>query len=122
MLRRRALGRSAAELAGAVDVLRQFEHDTIEQYSRYDMILTPALAMTPRPVGWYTDADGDTDYLRQCRYSPYTSMVNVCGLPAVTVPTLRLPDGLSMSVQLIGRPGEEAQLLAAATQIEAYRP
>jgi amidase len=121
VLRRRALGRSAADLAAAVDVLRQFEHETIRQYSDYDMILTPAVAMTPRPIGWYTDADGDTDYLRQCRYSPYTSMVNVCGLPAVTVPTLRLPDGLSMSVQLIGRPGEEAQLLAATAQIEAVR-
>ncbi|MHA7240683.1 amidase [Arthrobacter sp. TMS1-12-1] len=121
VMRRRALGRSAADLAGAVDLLRQFEHDTIEQYSRFDMILTPALAMTPRPIGWYTDADGDTDYRRQCQYSPYTSMVNVCGLPAVTVPTLRLPEGLSMSVQLIGRPGEEAQLLAATAQVEAHR-
>ena len=121
VLRRRAMGRTAAQLAGAVDVLRQFEQDTIRQYSRYDMILTPAVAMTPRPLGWYTDSDGDTDYLRQCRYSPYTSMVNVCGLPAVTVPSLRLPDGLSMSVQLIGRPGEEAQLLAVTAQIEALR-
>ncbi|MHA7191353.1 amidase [Arthrobacter sp. MDT2-16] len=119
VLRRRAMGRTAAQLAGAVEVLRQFEQDTIEQYSRYDMVLTPAVAMTPRPIGWYTDADGDTDYLRQCLYSPYTSMVNVCGLPAVTVPTLLLPDGLSMSVQLIGRPGEEDQLLAATAQIEA---
>ncbi|WP_104116622.1 amidase [Arthrobacter sp. B1805] len=121
VLRRRALGRTAAQLAGAVDVLRQFEQSTIEQYSRYDMVLTPAVAMTPRPIGWYTDADGDTDYLRQCQYSPYTSMVNVCGLPAVAVPTLHLPDGLSMSVQLIGRPGEEAHLLAATAQIEALR-
>jgi Asp-tRNA(Asn)/Glu-tRNA(Gln) amidotransferase A subunit family amidase len=121
VLRRRAMGRTAAQLAGAVDVLRQFEQETIEQYSRYDMVLTPAVAMTPRPIGWYTDADGDTDYVRQCQYSPYTSMVNVCGLPAVTVPTLRLPDGLPMSVQLIGRPGEEAQLLAVTAQIEALR-
>ncbi|KNC18714.1 amidase [Arthrobacter sp. RIT-PI-e] len=121
VLRRRALGRSAAELAGAIDVLRQFERDTIEQYSPYDMILTPALGMAPRPIGWYTDADGDTDYLRQCQYSPFTSMVNVSGLPAITVPTLRLPDGISMGVQLIGRPGEEAQLLSVSAQLEALR-
>ncbi len=121
VLRRRALGRSAAELAGAIEVLRAFEQETIRQYSAYDMILTPALAMTPRPIGWYTDDDGDTDYVRQCQYSPYTSMVNVCGLPAVTVPTLTLPDGLSMSVQLIGRPGEEAYLLAVTAQLEALR-
>lgn len=121
VLRRRALGRSAVDLARAVDVLREFEHTTIRQYSRYDMVLTPALGMTPRPLGWYTDDDGDTDYLRQCQYSPYTSMVNVCGLPAITVPVLQLPDGLSMSVQLIGRPSEEAQLLALASQLEAVR-
>jgi Asp-tRNA(Asn)/Glu-tRNA(Gln) amidotransferase A subunit family amidase len=121
VLRRRALGRSAADLAAAIDTLRQFERDTIEQYSPYDMILTPALGMAPRPIGWYTDQDGDADYLRQCQYSPFTSMVNVSGLPAVTVPTLRLPDGISMSVQLIGRPGEEAQLLAVAAQIEGLR-
>lgn len=121
VLRRRAMGRSAADLAGAVDVLRQFEHDTIEQYSSYDMILTPAVAMIPRPLGWFTGTDGDTDYLRQCQYSPFTSMVNVCGLPAVTVPALRLPEALSMSVQLIGRPGEEAQLLAVTAQLEQVR-
>lgn len=126
-VRRRALQRSAGELASALDILRRFEEDTIRAYSAYDMILTPALGSTPRPVGWYWDNDagqldqdalGMEDYARQCRYSPYTSMVNVCGLPAVTVPTLRTPDGLSMGIQLIGRPGAEAQLLAVAAQLE----
>jgi amidase len=111
-LRQRARARPATELTEAIAVLRQFEYDTIRQYADYDMILTPALGMTPRPIGWYTDADADTDYERQCRYSPYTSMVNVCGLPALVVPTLRTADGLSMAIQLIGRPSAEADLLA----------
>ncbi|WAP51922.1 amidase [Arthrobacter sp. ATA002] len=126
-VRGRALQRSGAELAAALDILRRFEEDTIRAYSAYDMILTPALGMTPRPIGWYwnsgseaagPDAQGLEDYERQCRYSPYTSMVNVCGLPAITVPTLRTPDGFSMGIQLIGRPGAEAQLLAVAAQLE----
>ncbi|MCC9197435.1 amidase [Arthrobacter sp. zg-Y820] len=129
-VRRRALQRSAGELASALDVLRRFEEDTIRAYSAYDMILTPALGQTPRPVGWYwenppeagfpdEEALGLEDYARQCRYSPFTSMVNVCGLPAISVPTLRTPDGLSMGIQLIGRPGAEAQLLAVAAQLES---
>lgn len=117
-LRRRAQGKSATELATAVDILRQFEQDTIEQYSAYDLIATPALGMTPRPIGWYTDSDADTDYLRQCQYSPYTSMVNVCGLPAISVPVLTTADGLSMSIQLIGRPSAEADLLTVSAQLE----
>lgn len=120
VLRRRAQRRSAPELAVAIDILRQFEYETILQYAAYDMILTPALGMSPRRVGWYTDSDADTDYERQCRYSPYTSMVNVCGLPAITFPTLSTPEGLSMGVQLIGRPSEEAQLLAVCAQLETH--
>ncbi|MBG6215668.1 amidase [Arthrobacter sp. CAN_A6] len=120
VMRRRAQRRGAPELAAAIDILRQFEYDTILQYSAYDMILTPALGMTPRPIGWYTDSNADTDYERQCRYTPYTSMVNVCGLPAITFPTLATPEGLSMGVQLIGRPSDEAHLLAVCAQLEAH--
>lgn len=119
-LRRRAQGKSATDLASAVDILRQFEQDTIEQYSAFDIIATPALGMTPRPIGWYTDADADTDYLRQCQYSPYTSMVNVCGLPAITVPVFTTAGGLSMSIQLIGGPSAEADLLTVSAQLEDH--
>lgn len=119
-LRRRAQGKSATDLASAVDILRQFEQDTIAQYSAFDIIATPALGMVPRPIGWYTDADADTDYLRQCQYSPYTSMVNVCGLPAISVPIFTTAEGLSMSIQLIGRPSAEADLLTVSAQLEEH--
>ena len=116
-MRRRALQRSAADLAGAVEVLRGFEEETITQFAAWDMILTPAVAMTPRPIGWYWTGDAAEDYALQCRYSPFTSMVNVCGLPAVAIPTHVTGDGLSMGVQLIGRPGAEADLLSVAAQL-----
>ena len=116
-MRRRALQRSAADLAGAVEVLRGFEEQTISQFSAWDMVLTPTVAMTPRPIGWYWTGDAADDYALQCRYSPFTSMVNVCGLPAVTIPAYVTADGLSMGVQLIGRPGAEADLLAVAAQL-----
>lgn len=117
VMRRRALKRSAAELVSAIDVLRAFEADTIRQFSAYDMILTPALGQTPRPVGWYDGAGADENYARQCRYSPFTSMVNVCGLPAIVLPVSTTESGLPMAVQLIGRPGAEADLLAVAAQL-----
>ncbi|MBF4994649.1 amidase [Arthrobacter gandavensis] len=116
-MRRRSLQRSAADLAGAVEVLRAFEEETISRFSAWDMILTPTVAMTPRPIGWYWTGDAAEDYALQCRYSPFTSMVNVCGLPAVTIPAHVTAEGLSMGVQLIGRPGAEADLLAVAAQL-----
>jgi amidase len=119
VMRERALACPAKDLVAAIDTLRQFEEETIRQYASYDMVLTPALAQTPRPLGWYTGAGADEDYERQCLYTPFTSMVNVCGLPALTVPTDATAEGLPMGIQLIGRPGGEAQLLSVAAQLEA---
>ncbi|MFF0945721.1 amidase [Kocuria sp. CPCC 205300] len=130
--RARALRRSAVELAQAVSTLRRIERDVVRHYGAWDMVLTPALAMTPRPLGWYWSghdledpAGADQDYMRQCQYTPWTSLVNVAGLPAVTVPTLWTraagdDDGpvVPMGVQLIGRPSAEAQLLAVVAQLE----
>ena len=129
--RERALARSAVELADAFGVLRRIEADLIRQFSRFDMVLTPALAMPPRPVGWFHEgydladpAGADQDYMRQCQYTPWTSVVNVVGLPAITVPTTwsvpatgDYPGPVPMGVQLIGAPSTEAWLLALAAQL-----
>ena len=45
-------------------------------------------------------------------------MVNVLALPAVSVPVDRDETGLSWSVQLIGRPGDEGRLLQLAAHLE----
>ncbi|MCY1222438.1 putative amidase AmiB2 [compost metagenome] len=133
--RRRAQQRSASKLNEALGFLRQFERDTVAQYTQWDLMLMPALAQTPRPVGWFTGAshgdgywpvsewagDADGDYRKQCEYAPWSSMVNVCGLPAISIPvhwTGGLPGaGLPMGIQLVGLAGSEKVLLQVAAQI-----
>jgi amidase len=46
----------------------------------------------------------------------------VTGQPAAVVPWDLDPEGVPLSVQLVGRPSDEATLLSLATQIEAARP
>ncbi|MBT2534050.1 amidase [Arthrobacter sp. ISL-48] len=133
--RRRAQQRSAAKLNESVAFLRQFQRDTVTQYRQWDLMLMPALAQTPRPVGWFTGAahgdghwpaqewagDADGDYRKQCEFAPWSSMVNVCGLPAITVPvhwTGGQPGmGLPMGIQLVGPMGSELLLLQVAAQL-----
>jgi amidase len=52
------------------------------------------------------------------QYTPFTSFVNVAGLPAIVLPVSMTADGLPMGVQLIGRPGGEHVLLALGAQLE----
>ncbi len=113
-------GRSigARELGEALAALTGYERSLIRQLSSFDAVLTPALAMTPRPIGWYDREDPEHNFAQQVQYTPFTSMVNVSGLPAITLPVWQTPGGLPMGVQLIGRPGGEAVLLALGAQLQ----
>ncbi|WP_374007604.1 amidase [Leifsonia sp. LS-T14] len=109
---------SARELSEALSLLTAYERSFIRQLSSFDAVLTPAMALTPRPVGWYDQEDGERNFAQQVQYTPFTSMLNVTGLPAIVLPVSQTAEGLPMGVQLIGRPGGERTLLSLATQLE----
>ncbi len=113
----------ATELVGALEWLAAFERRVIERLRTVDAVLTPALAMTPRPLGWYDPHDAERNFAQQVQYTPWTSFVNVAGLPALVLPVGLTPvdaddPGMPMAVQLIGRPGGEATLLSLGAQWE----
>jgi amidase len=109
---------SARDLGAALGVLTAFERSVIRQFSSFDAVITPALALTQRPIGWYSNDDPERNFEQQCQYTPFTSFVNVAGLPAITLPVYETEDGLPMGVQVIGRPGGEHTLLAIGAQLE----
>ena len=109
---------SARQLAEALAALSLYERSVIRQFAGFDAVLTPALALTPRPVGWYDNEDPERNFAQQVQYTPFTSFVNVTGLPAITLPVHVTDAGLPMGVQLIGRPGGEATLLSIGAQLE----
>ena len=109
---------SARELMRALGNLSTFERSIIRQFAPFDAVLTPALALEPRPVGWYDQEDAERNFAQQVQYTPFTSFANVTGLPAITLPVHQTPDGIPMGVQLVGRPGGEATLLSLGAQLE----
>ncbi|MGK9148761.1 amidase [Plantibacter flavus] len=113
-------GRSlrATTLLETLASLHRFERSVLAQFAPFDAVITPALAETPRPVGWYDATSPERNFEQQVRYAPHTSFLNATGLPAITLPVHQTVDGLPMGVQLIGRPGGEATLLALGAQLE----
>ena len=109
---------SARDVGVAIATLSRFERSVIRQFSTYDAVLTPAMAMTPRPLGWFHAEDAFENFAKQVQYTPWTSFVNVSGLPAISLPVHETVEGLPMGVQLIGRPGREDVLLAIGAQLE----
>ncbi|MCU1469046.1 MAG: amidase [Glaciihabitans sp.] len=109
---------SARELAASLTALTAYERSIIRQFRAFDAVVTPALAMTPRPVGWYSRDDAELNFAQQVQYTPFTSFANVTGLPAITLPVANTDEGIPMGIQLVGRPGGEATLLAIGAQLE----
>jgi amidase len=109
---------TAVDLATALRELAAFERSVIRQFAPFDAVLTPALAMTQRPIGWYDQEDGERNFAQQVQVTPWTSFVNVSGLPAIVLPVHWTEAGLPMGVQLVGRPGGEDVLLAIGAQLE----
>jgi amidase len=92
--------------------------------SAVDVVLTPMLAQLPRPVGWFTTGgDPAQDFARQKAFTPFTATYNITGQPALSLPVGWARDGqsadLPVSVQLVGRAGDDALLLALGAQVHA---
>lgn len=112
---------SEEEKQAAATRLSQMSRGFRETWGRFDVVMTPALAWEPPEIGFFTREDPERDYVLQCLFTPFTSMVNVSGLPAIVVPVTVTKNGLPMAVQLIGRMHSERQLLTLAAAIEAAR-
>jgi amidase len=109
---------SGTQVLEALAAATVFERETIMAFAPFDAVLTPALALAPQPVGWFHATDAAANFSQQVRYAPYSSFVNVAGLPAIVVPVTLSASGHPVSVQLIGRPGGEAAIIALAAELE----
>lgn len=126
-LRQRGSAVTGAQYSAALGLLAMVSRQAIVATARYDAVLTPTLALPPRPVGWFSGtADAPIepaeDFERQKRFTPYTAVYNASGQPAASLPLHWTPDGLPVGVMLVGRPAGEAALLALSAQLEAAAP
>ena len=87
-----------------------------------DVLITPVMGGTALPVRRWEGRGEIRTVLGMSRFYPYCVPWNHLGNPAMAVPFGFDADGMPLSIQVIGRPGDEATLLSLAAQLEAERP
>jgi len=114
----------AVELLGATAQLQSFARRLVSFLEPYDVLLTPALAERPLPLGTLDTAAPDpmATFTRSGLFTPFTPIFNATGQPGISLPLFDGEDGLPLGVQIVGRPAGEPALLALATQIEEAHP
>ena len=90
----------------------RYRERCLEALAGVDLLLTPTTAFVAPPE----DAD-DLD-IREATIR-FTFPFNLLGWPALALPCGRAEHGLPASAQLIGRPGDDALVLAAGALLEA---
>jgi amidase len=141
------LGRQcrAPELSKSLNLIQLTARQIGEFFEKYDVLLTPTLAMPPvatgalQPKGIQAvgmkllgklNAGGlistlsGIDVLAQhvFAFMPYTPLFNVTGQPAMSVPLYWNDEGLPIGMQFVGRYGDEATLFRLASQLEKAKP
>jgi amidase len=91
-------------------------------FADVDVLLTPTIAHRPPKAGVLDRGGALVASLKAMPMIAYTALWNVTGHPAAAVPAGVGDDGLPLSIQLVGRRGEETTLLSLSAQLETARP
>lgn len=87
-----------------------------EAFKKYDALLAPAAPYTAPKLG-----ESLKDPLAMYLGDIYTVAVNLCGLPAVTLPCSVAENGMPVGIQIIGDCFMEKKILKAASAYEKIR-
>jgi aspartyl-tRNA(Asn)/glutamyl-tRNA(Gln) amidotransferase subunit A len=107
----RAMTVDEDEAAASAHARELYRERLAELTAGVDLVLTPTLEMVAPPTGI-------GDLVLRPRMLRLTYPLNLIGAPALALPCGPAEHGLPASVQLIGRPGEDAAVLAAGRLLE----
>jgi amidase len=109
-----------------INAIRGAESEVVERvqsiFDLVDVVVTPGTAMGPSKVGAYQRRGAISTLALVAQRVPFQAMFNVTGQPAAVVPWDLDGAGVPTSIQLVGRPFDEATLLSLGAQIERARP
>lgn len=117
-LARRGVGLSAIDYILAMDKLQRLRQEAEDWFLEYDYLITP----TSPCVAWAADelypASINGEQAGPRAGTVFAAAVNICGLPAISVPAGLDRDGLPIGLQIIGPRGDDHGVLSLAGHIE----
>ena len=108
----RCLALPEPEVAAGRDARAEYIRRASEAMEGLDLLLVPTLAFVAPPLP--ADEREIRDEILQ-----FTFPFNALGWPALALPAGPAEEGLPASLQIVGRPGEDALVLAAGEALEA---
>ncbi|BBZ32351.1 amidase [Mycolicibacterium confluentis] len=113
---------SDARIAKIRAAEQEFSARVLSIFDDVDVVITPGTATGPSKIGAYRRLGAVSTLSLVAARVPFQIAFNATGQPAAVVPWGLDSSGLPLSIQLVGRPFDEATLLSLSAEIEADRP
>ena len=117
---------SAAELYDAIFQRTRLYRQVQAWFDSCDIVAMPTLSRSAVPIDqdFFGPIEIDNQLVENIRaaWYPYTMPFNLTGNPAVSLPCGFDGAGMPLAIQLVARPGADAELLRMAAAFEAARP
>jgi Asp-tRNA(Asn)/Glu-tRNA(Gln) amidotransferase A subunit family amidase len=116
--------RDAVAYVRAVRTIHRLGRALARFLERYDVLLTPTMAVPPVPLGVLSLSNPNPGESLATLFQTvgYTQLANATGNPAMSVPLFWDGEGLPIGSQFVGRMDDEATLFRLAAQLEQARP
>jgi amidase len=112
---------SASEYIATVTRMHNVSREIVRELSPYDALLTPTLPYPAVILGaLYSSPENALN--ESFSWIPFTFPFNATGQPAISVPNGFNAKGLPIGLQIVGRPADEAGIIAIAAAFEEARP
>lgn len=95
-------------------LLRELRKRVSGVFECLDLLLMPVAASGPPRIAEANVEGRDVPADLGSRILPWTLLPSLCGLPACSIPTGFDDEGMPVGLQLVGRPGADAQVLDVA--------
>ena len=106
----------------AVGAMQLLSRRIVAFFKDYDALLLPVYLRPAIQIGEWNDLPPAETLQRIIDWIAPCPPANATGQPAISLPTGLTAAGLPIGVQLVGRPADEATILALAAQLMAAHP
>jgi len=113
---------TAADYSRALLRAQQLQARMEALFERYDLLLTPTMAVPAFPVGQHPTVIGGRQVHPFWGYLPFTFLFNLTMQTAASVPCGFSSDGMPIGLHIIGRRGDETTVLRASAAFEQAHP
>ncbi|MEO8006526.1 MAG: amidase [Betaproteobacteria bacterium] len=108
----------AVDYIKAQQLRNQVRQSMIDSFGDADVMIIPAMPVLPPKSGTMTVELGGRTMHVTPTLTRFTSPINFCGFPALSMPCGKSAAGLPVNLQVVGRPGADATVLRVSRWCE----